>query len=148
MMRDATAFSIRLYRKLAHAFPEEFQQLYGNDMVQSTEDVIADVAKREGPKGLVILMARILADLAVRIPAEHASELWRDTRYASRTLAQSRAFSITAILTLGLSIGLCTAIFSALGSFHSYPGARRRRPGLLNVHGDKGSISRVRVVPR
>ena len=40
------------------------------------------------------------------------STLARECRFAARSLVKSPGFTLTAILTLGLPIGACTAIFS------------------------------------
>src|SRR5215831_15177956 len=41
-------------------------------------------------------------------------ELWRDLRYALRTLWKNRGFAAVSIVTLGLGIGAATAIFSVI----------------------------------
>ena len=49
--------------------------------------------------------------------------LWSDIRYAFRVLSKNRAFTLVAVLTLAVSIGANTAIFSMADAivFHPYP---------------------------
>ena len=42
------------------------------------------------------------------------SSLWQDVRYAMRTLGRARGFRTVAILTLAVTIGAITAIFSVV----------------------------------
>ncbi|HEY5083996.1 MAG TPA: permease prefix domain 1-containing protein, partial [Rhizomicrobium sp.] len=55
--------------------------------------------------------------------------IWQDMRYGMRQLRRNRAFTLTAVITLGLGIGATAAIFSAVYSLLlrplPYPDASR-----------------------
>ena len=103
-------FAMRIYRWLARAFPHEFKLVYGADVIQLGEDIVEDIARREGAGGL----ARLIGDLAVRIPVEYLSEMRRDLAYAARTLVKSPGFVLVGVLSLGLGIGVTSTIFSEI----------------------------------
>jgi macrolide transport system ATP-binding/permease protein len=111
----------RIYRRLAQAFPHEFKVAYGADVMQLGEDVVDDIAKRHGAAGLI----RLLADIAIRVPIEYLSEMRGDMRYALRALIKSPGFALVGILSMGLSIGLTTNIYSSKWEmlFRELPGA-------------------------
>ena len=111
-MSRPTALSLRLYGLLARAFPEEFRNAYGEELLQTTEDSIEDIWRHHGLPGL----ARLLLDIAVRVPAEHLAELWQDIRYGVRMLAASPGFTLVALTSLSLGICAATAAFSKLNA--------------------------------
>ena len=99
----------RIYRRLAQAFPHEFKLAFGDGMLQVGEDAIDDIAKRNGPAGLI----RLIADIAIRLPIEYLTEMRHDMRYAVRALLKSPAFALVGIISMGLGIGLTTNIYSS-----------------------------------
>ena len=46
----------------------------------------------------------------------YLESIWQDLRFGARNLAKNRGFAITAIFTLALGIGACTAIFSVVNA--------------------------------
>ena len=74
----------------------------------SKEDAAA-AARRQF--GNTTLLQEDRRELRTLVPVE---DLWRDVRYALRSLGRSRAFAAVAIVTLGLGIGASTAIFSVI----------------------------------
>ncbi len=102
------SLALRLYRRLAFAFPHEFQMVYGADVIQTGEDAIDDIWARHGFFSVI----RLLADIAVRLPVEYLSEMRQDLAYALRTLAKSRGFAAVGIISLGLGIGIASVTAS------------------------------------
>src|SRR5439155_1410633 len=113
------ALSLRVYKALALAFPYEFKNAYGDELIQLTEDAIEPIWRRHGVVGLVWL----LADIALRIPAEHLAELRQDIRYGLRMLAASPGFSAVAMISLTLGICIATCAYSEMnGLLRDLPG--------------------------
>ena len=72
-------------------------------------------------------LAKLLADVGIRIPVEYASEFRRDIVYGARMLAASPGFTAVALLSLGLGIGIATCSYSEMNGFvlRDLPGAER-----------------------
>jgi macrolide transport system ATP-binding/permease protein len=109
MSGDGTNFALRIYRRLAQAFPHEFKLAYGPEMLQLGEDVVDDIAKRHGIAGLI----RLILDIAIRVPIEYLTEMRGDMRYALRALIKSPGFALVGIISMGLGIGLTTNVYSS-----------------------------------
>jgi len=126
------AMGLRLYRALAHAFPYEFRNVYGDELLQMTEDAIEPVWRRHGVLG----MLRLLLDVALRIPVEYAAELRGDIRYGLRMLRASPGFTAVALISLTLGIGVATSAYSELNGYvlRDVPGVRHP-DGLITTKG-------------
>src|ERR1017187_9106786 len=116
------AAGLRLYRGLANAFPDEFNNDYGEELLRAGEDSIEPVWRRHGVLGL----GRLLLDMAIRLPAEHFAEWRKDVRYALRSLAGSPGFTLVALLSLILGICIATCAYSEMN------GLLRDLPGVHN----------------
>lgn len=121
------AMGLRLSRALAGAFPHEFQNVYGEELQQVTEEAIKPIWRRYGILGL----ARLLLGIAIRVPVEHFAEFRQDVRYGLRALLASPGFTIVALLSLSLGICIATCAFSEMNgmALRSVPGVQH--PGEL-----------------
>ena len=112
---------LSLYRYLANAYPHEFRMVYGEDLDRLGEDAVPEAWRRHGMWGLV----RLLADIAVRLPAEYLGEIRQDAVYALRVLARSPGFAAVGVLSLAIGIGMCSVILSGSNAMLGpLPGAR------------------------
>jgi macrolide transport system ATP-binding/permease protein len=118
-------FALRIYRRLAEAFPQEFKMVYGTEMLQAGEDAVGEIARENGIAGLI----RLIADIAFRVPVEYLSEMRRDLRYAARALIKSPGFALVGIISLGLGMGVTTSVFGKLWAqmFRDLPAAANAR---------------------
>jgi hypothetical protein len=107
------AFTLRLYRAVARAFPHDFQNAYGDEMLRVTEDAIEPIWRRYGLAGLL----RLLLDIALRLPVEYGAEFGRDVRYGLRSLASAPGFTTVALVSLTLGIGVATSAFSEVNGY-------------------------------
>lgn len=114
-MKSATLI-VRLYRWIAQAFPETFFRAHGDDLVFASEEMIQETAAREGVRGLLRMVPRLLLDLLRSITVEYASEIRQDLSYAMRNLRHQKIAAITAIVSLSFGISTVTVSYSQLES--------------------------------
>lgn len=124
--------ALRLYRWFAEAFPHEFKMVYGADVVRLGEDAAASIAREKGLFGLV----QLVADIAICVLVEYASEIRADAKQAFRRLYQSPGFTLVGVLSLGLAMGVSSWMFSRLwnGVFRDIPSVTH--PGELVMPAD------------
>src|SRR5687767_13495066 len=67
-------------------------------------------------KWLLRLFPATVIDVIRVAPAQHLEAVVRDVRYAVRTFLRTPAFSLAAILTMGLGVGATTAVFAVVNA--------------------------------
>ena len=101
--------SVRLYRRLLNLYPAGFRENYAAAMERAFRD---ELRESHG----AFLWLRLLADLAVSLPAQFARELAQDARHTLRLWAAHPWHTAFAILALAIGIGANTGIFSVVNA--------------------------------
>ena len=127
--------TLRLYRALIRAFPEEFRLAHGTDLADVTEDALRDSIRRRGRGRLLLFVPRLFLDLLVRLLIEHWHEAARDSRYATRLLARAPGFTVAAVLCLAIGTGLTAAMYAQVQStmLAEIPGGVRDPNALVRI---------------
>ena len=68
-MKDWATGCARIYRRVARAFPADFRAICGDGLEQLGEDLLPVVWRTQGIAGV----ARLFADLAIRLPVEYVA---------------------------------------------------------------------------
>jgi hypothetical protein len=69
---DLTAFSVRVYQLLLNAYPTQFQQEYGSQMIQVFEDCCLRAVRQGRTNGMFRLWLVTFLDLIQSVISEHA----------------------------------------------------------------------------
>ena len=135
------------YRALARLLPRTFREAYLGETLEDVRSLVDAGHQRRGLVGSLLVGARSLLDLTVRIPKEHWNErfssrsrydhnvirerrmgggermsnLFRNLRMAARGLARRPGFTSIAAMTLALGVGANVAIFTVVNSILIQP---------------------------
>src|SRR5579884_2233179 len=108
--------SDRIYRAILRVLPFDFRSEFGDEMEEVFRQQRADTRPESGIAALARMWFAGIADVFRMAPREHLSVLATDIRFAARMMRRNLAYTVGAILILGLGIGVNTSIFSVVNS--------------------------------
>jgi predicted permease len=111
--RNRDPLGVRAFRALLALYPAAFRDEYRRELLMAFVDRDRGTA---GAWDRARLWLEALAGVMVEAPKEHARMLLQDLRYGWRVLRQHALVTTTIVVTLGLGIGLNTAMFSLLNA--------------------------------
>lgn len=129
----ASRISERIYRGLLVAYPKDFREQYGAQMVRDFRDLCREKVGRGAPIGFIELWVGVLPDLAESVIRERIARRklarYEEVKVNERTLAWAGLallsaplfFVAASLLKYELGIGL---LFDPLETFLSEPGRR------------------------
>ena len=103
----------RAFRRLLALYPAAFRDEYQRELMLVFLDRYLDATS---PRARARLWIEALAGIAVEAPKEHARMFHQDLFYALRMLRKHLLLTATIVVTLGVGIGVNTAIFSLLNA--------------------------------
>lgn len=103
----------RIYRLLLKLYPARFREEYTELMECDFRD---EYGEARGRLSRLLLLLRVLIDLATTVPLETAHEVSQDFRYAARAYRRRAVTTALAIIALSTAIGITTGIFSVLNA--------------------------------
>ncbi len=109
-MRDRS-FSRRVYRWLLRLYPPGFRENYSGPMEKEFRD---EVGEASGPLALASLWVRLIADLAVSVPAQLSREVIQDVKHTLRLWSKRPWHAGFAIAALAIGMGANTGVFSVV----------------------------------
>ena len=89
--------SICVYRVLLRSYPTSFRQRFGEEMVHSFADMLADQARRRPYTGVLLSWARVVREIPFSVSQQHA--LFLHERFMMSNPTWMKAFASGAVAT-------------------------------------------------